>query len=176
MTPTQVAQQRYSALGAAWLNEFHVVLGQATSGLHGRAWVTDRMLHAPWPATTRKRLYILAHEIGHVALDHRKQRPVYVQEFEAEQFAHALMRRDGIAVPRAMTERAKRYVRSKINRAFVRGGQWFDPDIAAWAGSSVVGVNWCVPPEKQRHYYATSMRRVDRFMAGERRDVCERQP
>lgn len=167
MTPAQDAAARYAAIGKAWLKEFDVTIGSARRTLSGRAFVQDRRIDAPWPTTSRKRLYLVAHEIGHIALNHLGQLPVYVREFEAEQFAHALMRRDGIAVPRAMTARAKSYVRSKIGRGFVRGGQWFDPDIAAWSGASVVGINWCTPTAKQKHYYDASLRRVQNAVSGD---------
>jgi hypothetical protein len=159
-TPKQAAGERYAAVGEGWMAEFGVSLKGIRTGLTGQAWVEERAIYAPWPSTTRNRLYILAHEIGHVALDHRSQRPVYVQEFEAEQFAHGLMRRDGLAVPRKMADRAKCYVRFKIRRAHNRFVRWIDPDIAKWAGTSAVGINWSAEPKRHKHYHAASLRRV----------------
>lgn len=161
----QEAAEKYAEIGQRWLTEFGITLKGVRSGLTGEAWVKERAIYAPWPSTTRNRLYILAHEIGHVALDHRRQRPTYVQEFEAEQFAHGLMRRDGLAAPRKMTVRAKRYVNSKIGRAFNRFARWIDPDIAEWCGSSVVGINWSAEPKHQKHYHRSAVEHVRRVLA-----------
>jgi hypothetical protein len=125
-----VAADRYADLGRQWLVEFNVTIGKARASLSGRAFVEQRVIDAPWPTTSRKRLYIVAHEIGHIARDHVGRRlPAYIREYQAEVFAHDLLRRDGIAVPRAMTERAKRYVARKAERA-----RQIDPNIALWAG------------------------------------------
>src|SRR4030095_917748 len=108
------AAERYAELGRRWLAEFKVTIGQARTNLSGRAWVERRVIDAPWPTTTRKRLYIVAHEIAHVALGHvGKRLRAYIREYQAERFAHDLLRREGLAVPRAMSERAKRYVARK---------------------------------------------------------------
>lgn len=159
------AAARYTAIGEEWMKRFGVTLRSARRNLTGcHQWGTKEV-DAPWPPTTRKRLYVLAHEIGHAALDHRGSRPVYVREFEAEQFAHGLMRQSGIAVPRTMTMRAKAYVQSKMRRGFARGATWFDPDIAQWAGASVLSINFSAPPIAHRPHYAVSLRRVERALA-----------
>lgn len=164
-TAAQDARERYAAIGAVWMARFNVTLSKARTGLHGCAHVETRKIEAPWPTTSRKRLYILAHEIGHVALDHRRKLPTYVQEFEAEQFAAGLMRASGVAVPRAMTDRAKRYIRTKIGRAHARFVRWVDPDIAAWAGTNVGGINWSSEPKHQKDYYGSALKRVASALA-----------
>ena len=128
------AAERYAQIGRGWFARFRVSLRKERASLTGCAWVRDRAVEAPWPSTTRKRLYILAHEIGHVALRHTRRLPRYVEEYEAEQFAHALMRETGVAVPRSMTLRAKRYVSRKIAQAHIRGLNKLDKKIAEWAG------------------------------------------
>jgi hypothetical protein len=121
-------------------------------------------LVVPWPTNTRKRLYILAHEIAHVVLDHKRQRPAYVQEFEAETFAHGLMRLFGIRVPRKMTVGAQQYVRRKIlARPQRRFAHWIDPTIAEWAG--LYGLNYKAPPGKPKNYHGRSIRRVEAALA-----------
>jgi hypothetical protein len=57
--------------------------------------------------------------------------PAYQREYQAEQFAHELLRHEGIPVPRAMTERAKQYVARKARCA--RRATIY-PAIARWAG------------------------------------------
>jgi hypothetical protein len=44
-----------------------------------------------------------------------------------------VMKAEGIAVPRQMTERAKRYVARKIRQAFARGAFRFRDDVTIWA-------------------------------------------
>lgn len=158
--PAEDARARYAALGERLLADFDVSLKAARTGLHGVAFVAKREIEAPWPTTTRKRLYILAHEIGHVALGHVSKLPRYVEEYEAEQFAHVLLRREGVAVPRSMTERAKRYVRRKITQAHARFVRWVDPDIAEWSGVNVKGINWSADPKHVRPYFAKAATRV----------------
>lgn len=158
MTPAQEAQARYAALGEALVARFKVALKKVRSGLTGCAYVQSREIEAPWPSTSRNRLYILAHEIGHVALDHKPSQLRYVKEFEAEQFAHGLLRQIGVAVPRKMTDRAKGYVRRKIKSALRQRAKWIDPDIADWAGLSL---NQSVDPKHVHDYFASAKARVE---------------
>ena len=71
------AAQRYAQLGRVLLEEVGLSVAQVqpSSGLHGR--VTSLLgavfIVAPWPTTTRKRLYILAHECGHVHHAHGRR-------------------------------------------------------------------------------------------------------
>ena len=78
-------------------------------GLRGRAWPKKRHVVCPKP-TTRRRLYILAHECAHVALHHVRSKPSHRQEYEAELYAHQALRRYDIAVPQQETDRARGYV------------------------------------------------------------------
>ena len=108
-------------------------------GLYGKAWCKTKRLRIP-PPTTRKRMYIIAHELGHLALHghlkHKRSRRQFIKEFEAEQYAHTLMRRFNIKVPRAMTKRAKNYVQYRIKLSVKRGLSTPIPrEITAWASS-----------------------------------------
>lgn len=128
------ARDHYVSVAETWVQAFKVE-HRGACGLSGRALITSRIVHAPLPANTRRRLYILAHEIGHIALGHTNKLPRYVEEYEAESFAHVLLRRFHISVPRASTDNAKRYVRRKIAQALKRGLSALDPVIAEWAGA-----------------------------------------
>ena len=78
---------------------------------------------APKPVT-RKSLYIFLHECAHFALhSDGKRRKRYLEEMEAEQWAHQKMRESEIPVPRSMTTRAKNYVRRKVRQAKSRGAK-----------------------------------------------------
>lgn len=101
-------------------------------GLYGRAWVETRKMHVPIP-TTRRRLHIYLHEVGHIVLDHRRKKPVHVQEMEAEKFAFRIMREEGIPVPRKSMAQAKRYVGWKIRQAKKRGAKHIDAEAARFA-------------------------------------------
>lgn len=107
--------------------------------LTGRACYATGKMSAPRPFT-RKALYIFLHECAHFALHaDRKRRKRYMEEVEAEQWAHARMREAGIAVPRQMTKRAKAYVRRKMHQAFARGTKSFDSKALKFTGSRQVG-------------------------------------
>src|SRR5687768_9991255 len=100
----KAATERFLEIAAALKTEAGVTGHKITSGLSGCAWPTGH-INAP-EGRSRKQLYILAHECGHVALNHfDKKRPRHVEEMEAEKWAHAALRRHGIAVPRSMTVR-----------------------------------------------------------------------
>lgn len=102
-------------------------------GLHGKAWSDERRIFAPRP-TTRRRLYIVAHEAGHVHYQHgRSKMPIHRIEYEAERYAHDALRRHGIAVSKRSTEQAKRYVAWKINQAIKRGAKHIDRDALRWS-------------------------------------------
>ena len=100
-------------------------------GLRGRAWPRERRILVPRP-TTRRRLYVLAHECGHVALGDIK--PVYRGEYLAEMYAHKALRRHGIAIPREATISAKKYVSLKIRRALRRRVKEIDSEVSDWCG------------------------------------------
>ena len=76
-----------------------------------------KQIDTPEPKT-RKSLYIFLHEVGHARLHSDGKRKLrYIEEYEAEIFAHNKMREHGLAVPAAMTERARKYVARKIHQA-----------------------------------------------------------
>ncbi len=87
----------------------------------------DASMLAPYP-DNREALYYFLHECAHFHLKHfnadqaptRMLRQLYtgngglteaVQEFEAERWAIATMRMEGLSVPRTMLKEAKTYVR-----------------------------------------------------------------
>jgi len=90
-----------------------VLLAQGNrTSLNGRAFYPRKII-APWPTTTANRLYILAHEVGHIVLCHCKNndKPEFIGELEAEGWAHDELRRLGVPVPPDMTSGGKAYVR-----------------------------------------------------------------
>jgi hypothetical protein len=117
----------------------NVCVIEIRKGLTGRACYASGKLSAPRPFT-RKALYIFLHECAHFALHaDGKRRRRYMEEMEAEQWAHARMREAGIPVPRQMTRRAKAYVRRKLRQAFMRGATSFDSRALRFTGSRQIG-------------------------------------
>jgi hypothetical protein len=110
-----------------------VTIEENRSDLTGRASARTGCISVP-PPTTRRRLYIFAHECGHVALNHIQKVTRHREEYEAEQWAHDALRRHGIAVPRKCTENAKGYVKWRIDMAVRRGAKQIDKEAAKWSG------------------------------------------
>jgi hypothetical protein len=123
----KAATERFLAIAAKHTPEDVTI--EYRNGLSGRAWVQSRRMVAPKP-TTRRRLHIYLHEIGHIVLGHsigsNKRKPKHVQEMEAEQFAFRIMREEGVPIPRKSKEDAKRYVAHKIKQAKRRGAKKID--------------------------------------------------
>src|SRR5262245_14901682 len=95
-------------------------------GLSGLACYDARELYAPLPVT-RKSLYIYLHECAHFNLEHWTHKlPPARRGVGSQQYAHRIMREEGLAVPRTMTNRAKRYVRRKVRQALTRGAKRID--------------------------------------------------
>lgn len=161
------AAARYTALGEQWLKRFDVRLTKTDhKALTGKAWAASRNIIAPWPTSTRWRLYILAHEIGHVTLRHDLGgMPSYAREFEAELFAHKLMRVQGIEVANEMTVRAKSYVSRKITQSLMSRCKRLDPSIVNWADphhfAFLKDVRADLFARDGKRYFADAKRRTD---------------
>lgn len=123
--------ERCKQVGKAILDEAGVQKVEYHTRLRGSASSEHRSVHIPTP-TTRRRLYILAHEAAHVALNHCGAKPKHRQEYEAERYAHDALRRHGIAVSKKSTKRAKEYVAWKIRQALRRGAKSIDRESFNW--------------------------------------------
>jgi hypothetical protein len=131
----RAATARYLAIASAIKAEAGVKGHYVRSGLSGVANLSNGWIAAP-EGRTRKQLYVLAHECGHIALHaygRYKGRPAYVTEFEAEMWAHDALRRHGVAVPRAMTASARLYIGRKIAQARKAGAHNICPVADAFA-------------------------------------------
>ena len=73
--------------------------------------------------TTRRRLYVFAHECAHIAIGHDPAVPKHRNEYDAERWAQAALRRHGVADPKKEQERAKKYVAFKVKQAIRRGAK-----------------------------------------------------
>ena len=103
-------------------------------GLRGQANPIKGRIRVPRP-TTRRRLYIFAHECGHVALQHTGKKRPHRKEYEAELYASDALRRHGIAVPRKSLEEAKKYVAYRVYLSLKRGARSIDREALNWCKS-----------------------------------------
>lgn len=137
----RAAAERYKAIASLYVPDGWTVIHR--SSLSGRCMYGSKTISAPKPVT-RKSLYIFLHECAHAVLHYPiymrskseyKRKASHVMEFEAEQWAHNKMRERGVAVPRAMTARAKRYVARKIKQAERSGAKTINAAARRYAES-----------------------------------------
>ena len=101
--------------------------------LTGRCYYHKKEIATPRPVT-RRALHIFLHECAHAVLHRpRSSKLRHREEYEAERWAFARMRENGIAVPRKALQRAKQYVAWKIRQAERRGAKRIDPETRRWA-------------------------------------------
>jgi len=98
----------------------NVKMVRIRASLSGVALLREGILVGPRPAT-RKSLYIFLHECAHFHLHASGRKARYIEEYEAEMWAHNKMREAGLRVPRSMTKSAKDHIRRKITQAENRG-------------------------------------------------------
>ena len=113
---------------------------------YGRNGVPDKIA-SPAPRGA-KSLQIYLHEIAHITLHHPRvpgnsNKPTYVKEYEAEQWAISAMRENGLTVSNKLMALCKRHVEWKLYQALRRGLR--NPD---WAI-----VRWCEIDTTHVRYY-----------------------
>ena len=116
------ARERYAAIAEALKLEAGVTRHYEHKEISGLAFTSEGKILAP-AGVTRRQLYVLAHECGHMVLHsapHTRTKPSHVKEHEAETYAHRAFARYGIEVPDASARWARAYV-----------GQWIMKDRAA---------------------------------------------
>jgi len=98
----------------------------------GRAFLSRKIIETPDPINL-DRLFIVAHECGHIALQHGARRPVrHRGEFEAEQFAMLLLRHFNVPVPYGMVQDGQHYVAWQIDQDLRHGRTELDRDSVEW--------------------------------------------
>lgn len=106
---------------------------QYRNSLTGCCNYEKRLIETPKPRT-RRALHIYLHEVAHAVLHANSRKASHVQEYEAETWAFRVMREEGIAVPRKSLEKARAYVRRKIDMAVRRGAKRIDAAAKDWSG------------------------------------------
>jgi hypothetical protein len=117
----RAARERYALIAELMKREAGVQRHFHHKPISGLAFLSQAKILAP-EGVTRRQLYVLAHECGHIAL-HKgtaaAARPTHVQEHEAETYAHRAFARYGLDVPEQSARWARAYV-----------GQWIMKDRA----------------------------------------------
>jgi hypothetical protein len=123
---------RCQSVGMALIMEAGVKKVVFRERLTGMAIPSTKTIRVPRP-TTRRKLHLLAHEVGHIALGHGVGKiPVHRAEYEAEQYAHNALRRHGIAASKRASDCAKEYIASKIRQALRNRTKRIDQNAYYW--------------------------------------------
>jgi len=118
----RAAKERYQLIAEALKREADVRRHYTHKNISGLAWIGSRNILAPH-GITRRQLYVLAHECGHIVLHSSAatwNKPGHIKEHEAETYAHRAFKRYGLEVPEKSAQWARTYV-----------GQWIMKDRAA---------------------------------------------
>lgn len=117
----RAARERYQLIAEALKRESGVRRHYTQKSISGLAWLRERKILAP-DGITRRQLYVLAHECGHIVLHSHASawsKPSHVKEHEAETYAHRAFERYGLEIP----EKSARWARAYV-------GQWIMKDRA----------------------------------------------
>lgn len=123
--------ERCMLVGKAVLYDGNVKSVTFHDRLTGWADCDTGSVRVPYPCS-RQRLYILAREVGHIALKHLGKKPRHREQYEAERYAHDALKRYKIAVPKVSTQKAKNTVARQIYTALVLGARTIDHDAFHW--------------------------------------------
>src|SRR5262245_56256539 len=118
----RAAKERYRLIAEALKREAGVRRHYTHKSMSGLAWIGSGKILAPH-GITRRQLYVLAHECGHLVLHSSaatRNKPGHIKEHEAETYAHRAFDRYGLEVPEKSAQWARAYV-----------GQWITKDRAA---------------------------------------------
>lgn len=94
----------------------------------------SKEMYVPFPKS-REALFIFLHECAHHHLGHLKpgyREPMWQMEYEAEHWAMATMRTEGLHVPRSMIAEAKRYVAECAQHDIDRGRIGPNAKVVTW--------------------------------------------
>lgn len=119
----RAARQRYEIIAEALKREAGVTRHYTHNFIGGLAWSDQGRILAP-QGITRRQLYVLAHECGHVLLHGTPEgmrKPAHVKEHEAEVYAHRAFKRYGLEVPDKSAQWARAYVGLWIMKDKVAG-------------------------------------------------------
>jgi hypothetical protein len=97
----RAAKERYRLIAKALKREAGVRRHYTHKSISGLAWIGSGKILAPH-GITRRQLYVLAHECGHIVLHSSAatwNKPGHVKEHEAETYAHRAFERYGLEVP-----------------------------------------------------------------------------
>lgn len=117
------ARDRYQLIALAMKMEAGITRHYTHKSISGLAWTDKGRILAP-EGITRRQLYVLAHECGHIVLHNSPatwSKPGHVKELEAEVYAHRTFQRYGLEVPARSSQWARQYVGQWIMRDKAEG-------------------------------------------------------
>lgn len=112
------AREWYEVVAAALKDEARIVEHIEHKKISGLAWTGTGRILGP-AGVTKRQLYVLAHECGHIVLHSNppgRLKPSHVMEHEAETYAHRAFNRYGLEVPDKSAEWARGYVAQCIRK------------------------------------------------------------
>jgi len=117
------ARDHYLMVAAALKAEAGVREHIQHKKISGMAWFSAGRILAP-AGITRRQLYVLAHECGHIVLHSAQDawtKPNHIKEHEAETYAHRAFKAYGLAVPEKSAWWARAYVAQCIREDRAKG-------------------------------------------------------
>lgn len=110
----------YSDLINNLMKENNIKLKGYKTNLTGVAYPDERSIIIPKP-TTKLRLSICLHEVGHIVLNHNNKKKRYIEEKEAWDFALNYMKKEKIPITKKVRIRRKESINYAIGKAMRRG-------------------------------------------------------
>jgi alkyl hydroperoxide reductase subunit AhpC len=107
----------------------------------------DGVIRAP-EGRTVKQLFVIAHEVGHVVMKHYdSNKPRHVEEYEADKYALAALKRHGVKVPRKLAQHIRQCIASMVKRAGPKAA--IDPAVKRFIGPA--GLRWVAIRSQSRY-------------------------
>jgi hypothetical protein len=131
----KAATERYGTIAELLKREAGIKRHYAQKSISGVAWPGLGLIVAP-EGSTRRQLYVLAHECAHVLLHSTPSAaimPGHMKEHEAEVYAHRAFKRYGLEVP----EKSSRWARAYV-------GQWIMKDKKAGLAICLMAMEFAV--------------------------------
>lgn len=120
MEPREKEMNKWAVAGNQLLAEHGLHIATVRKSMSGFAPHEGNGLASPLPKTA-KSFAVLAHEVGHKALGHKRGSKSCTKEYEAEQFAIAQFRRFGFPLPREVKARMDYHIAYSLAQALNRG-------------------------------------------------------
>lgn len=112
-------QNKYQEAADILLKEHGIIISKIRSTMSGVAYHDTNRIECPKPKSATS-FAILAHEIGHRALNHNGNGKSCMAEYQAEMFTIAQFKRFGFAMPHKVKDRINRHIAYGLAQALNR--------------------------------------------------------